>query len=312
MKKQKIIVTGSTGLIGRNLITSLDERGDFEVYRPNRDQLNLIDAAAVSDYFKMVKPDLIIHLAAKVGGIHANNTMKYDFYWQNSVINNNVVQASIQSDIKFFIAMGTGCAYPKLLEGKKLTEEAFLDGRPEPTNDAYAYAKRDLLIQLEAAKEQYNLDYSYIIPANIYGPHDNFHPLNSHVVPGMIQRANKIKELAVPSFEVWGDGSPTRDFLFINDLIDAIILILENQKPGPINIASANPTSILDLAKQIINLYKLDVPIEFNKDYPNGQSERLFDNEKIRKLGWKPNYSLKSGLRMTIEWFENAKQIRQQ
>jgi GDP-L-fucose synthase len=307
---KNILITGGTGLIGRNLVERLKRNGCFNILAPNRSKIDLMDQSAVSSYFWQKKPDLVIHLAAKVGGIHANSSKKYDFYYENSTINNNVVNASISTGVKFFVTMGTGCAYPKSLEGEILREEEFLNGHPEPTNDAYAYAKRSLLVQLNAAREQLGFKSSYIIPANIYGPHDNFHPLHSHVVPGMIQRAFQVKNNEEEYFEVWGDGSPTRDFLFIEDLLDAIEVILEKQTEGAINVASCKPTKISDLASEILGAYDLNIPLKFNSSYPNGQTERLFDNRKITEIGWKPKINLKDGIERTVSWFENAKIIR--
>lgn len=307
---EKILITGSTGLIGNNLVKYLCSKNRYQIINPTRRQLNLLEADSVLDFVQSKRPDIVIHLAAKVGGIQANRTMKYDFYRENSCINNNVVNASIKAKVKYFLAMGTGCAYPKSLEGSRLFEESFLDGCPEPTNDAYAYAKRDLLVQLAAANEQFGFKFSYVIPANIYGPHDNFHPLHSHVVPGMIERANQVNLKGLCEFDVWGDGTPTRDFLYISDLISAINIILEQRFVGALNVASANPITITSLAKQVLMSFNLDVPIKFDSNYPNGQNERIFDNSKILKLGWSPEINLTEGINQTVKWYIEQELVR--
>ena len=183
---QKILITGASGLIGKNLITRLNKEGYQVLGLDSKNDLR--DPYLTQKIFKNYKPDLVFHLAAKVGGIFANSNYKADFYSDNVLINTNVINACVCNDVEYVFAMGTGCAYPKRLENNVLYEKDFLDGIPEITNDAYAYAKRGLLVHLKSLEESEIIKYTFCLPANIYGPFDNFHPLNSHVVPGLIRR----------------------------------------------------------------------------------------------------------------------------
>ena len=255
-RKENILITGGTGLIGSNLTDRFKRenlnflsvgmsRGDYKC--------DLRDQNSALELFKYYKPRIVFHLAAKVGGIFANVNNKSEFYLQNTQINTNVVGAVQKMGIPFVFAMGTGCAYPKIFENQVLQEKFFLDGVPEITNDAYAYSKRNLLVHLQALEENYGTNYLYFIPSNIYGPYDNFHPIFSHVVPGLINKFLSAKSNIEPSVTVGGGGKAKRDFLFIDDLIDAIILLCDNfEKSQAINIASGELTSIGDLASKIM------------------------------------------------------------
>ena len=208
--------------------------------------------------------------------------------------------------------MGTGCAYPKILEGRMLNEADFLDGIPEVTNDAYAYAKRGLLVHLRAIYEKSKIKYAYCIPANIYGPHDNFHAVNSHVVPGLIRRFVECVQKKQNVIDIWGNGEAKRDFLFIDDLISAIVLLVDNKFEGSINIATGVQTSISHLAETIAELTDFKGQLNYDTNQPAGQKEREFNTDKVTKLNWKPKVDLKSGLLKTINWFkENQSKIRE-
>ena len=242
----RLLVTGSQGLIGRNFVTK-------SVFAPSliatsRSDCDLTDPVATLALFNEIKPTHVLHLAALVGGIGANSSKKLRFFEENQRINFNVVTAAIQTKVSHFIAAGTGCAYPKRLEGKVLRESDFLEGTPEPTNDAYAYAKRTMLAHLMAAEESVGMNYSYFLPANIYGPHDNFHPTDLHVLPGLIRRMDLCND---ETFEIWGTGVAERDFLYIDDLISALECLIEHRHSGVINIGSGSRTTILRAATLI-------------------------------------------------------------
>lgn len=304
---KRILVTGGTGLIGKNLSDRLTGLG-FEIlsFGSEHDlRNNDICEKLVSDF----KPDVVFHLAAKVGGILANSTYKADFYSDNVLINTNIVNAAVRHDVEYIFAMGTGCAYPKRLENSTLYEDDFLDGIPESTNDAYAYAKRGLLVHLQALAESGGPKFTYCLPSNIYGPHDNFHPQHSHVVPGLIRRFCDAQESRLPSLKVWGDGTARRDFLYIDDCIDAILLLANHGSEGVFNVCTGQLTSVRQLASEIKMSSGFAGEILYDEALPAGQMQRIFDTSKMDSLGWKPSINLATGIMRTIEWFKANRQL---
>ena len=300
-KNSKVLITGSSGLVGTNLFNRLIKDG-YEVLGLDS-KTDLRKEEITNKLFRNFKPDIVFHLAAKVGGIHANSNFKADFYSDNVLINTNVVNACTKNDVGYIFAMGTGCAYPKRLENHTLYESDFLDGVPEITNDAYAYAKRGLLVHLKSLEESNAIKYTYCLPANIYGPHDNFHPMNSHVVPGLIRRfcdsvQNKDKEIYI-----WGDGSARRDFLYIDDCIDAILMLSNEGFCGSVNVSSRVLTSIKELAKLINYESRFDGVIKYDSSKLAGQKQRIMDTSKMESLGWEPKTKLSDGIHKTIKWF---------
>ncbi len=307
---QKILITGASGLIGKNLISRLNKKG-YQVF--GLDSKNdLRDPCLTQKIFKNYKPVLVFHLAAKVGGIFANSNYKADFYSDNVLINTNVINACVCNNVEYVFAMGTGCAYPKRLENNVLYEKDFLDGIPEITNDAYAYAKRGLLVHLKSLEESEIIKYTFCLPANIYGPFDNFHPLNSHVVPGLIRRFcdsfdNNLKEILI-----WGDGSARRDFLFIDDCIDAIIKLADIQFSGVVNVSSKTLTSIRELAELIKDKTNFKGLIKYDVSKLSGQKQRIMDSTIMDNLNWSPQINLDNGIAKTVKWFfENRTVIRE-
>ena len=307
---QKILITGASGLIGKNLISRLNKEG-YEVLGLDS-KSDLRDPSLTRKIFKNYKPNLVFHLAAKVGGIFANSNYKADFYSDNVLINTNVINACISNNIEYVFAMGTGCAYPKRLENNVLYEEDFLDGIPEITNDAYAYAKRGLLVHLKSLEESEIIKYTFCLPANIYGPFDNFHPLNSHVVPGLIRRfcdsfENNLKEILI-----WGDGTARRDFLFIDDCIDAIIKLADIQFSGVVNVSSKSLTSIRELAELIKDKTNFKGLIKYDVSKLSGQQQRIMNSTIMDNLNWSPHINLDNGIAKTVKWFfENRSVIRE-
>ena len=309
-KNERILVTGSSGLVGSNLIRKLSKYNNDVFGIDSKNDLRIPENAF--KLFSEFKPTIVFHLAAKVGGIYANYNFKADFYSDNVLINTNVVNACVQNNVNYIFAMGTGCAYPKRLENQILFEKDFLDGIPEITNDAYAYAKRGLLVHLKALYESKILKYTYCLPANIYGPYDNFHPLNSHVVPGLIRRFIDCKNKNLNEIIIWGDGSARRDFLYIDDCIDAIIKLAELNFCGPVNVSSNKLTSIKELSEQICNATNFEGIIKYDKTKLSGQSQRIMDCSKMSELGWYPKINLPSGIKKTVSWFnENRLSFRE-
>jgi len=309
-KNDKILVTGSSGLIGANLVIRLESLGYEVKGLDSKNDLRL--ASNAYKLFHDYKPNIVFHLAAKVGGIHANANFKADFYSDNILINTNVVNACIKNKVEYIFAMGTGCAYPKRLENSTLFEKDFLDGIPEVTNDAYAYAKRGLLVHLKSLEESGLIKYTYCLPANIYGPYDNFHPLNSHVVPGLIRRFSDAIDNNLNEIFIWGDGTAKRDFLFIDDCIDAMIKLAEVNYPGTVNVSSKSLTSIKVLAEIISKETNFKGLIKYDQTKLSGQSQRIMDSSKMNELGWDPKINIQKGIKKTISWFiENRSLIRE-
>lgn len=306
----RILVTGGTGLIGRNLVERLEAGGASVLGVGSEVDLRFRENA--EEVIGEFDPTLVVHLAARVGGIQANNTQKPGFYSDNVLINTHVVNAASGRGVPYILAMGTGCGYPKRLEGRLLPEETFLDGEPEPTNDAYAYAKRGMLVHLESLRQQGRLDFGYCIPANIYGAYDNFHPVHSHVVPGLIRRFVEARNAGTLEVAIWGDGEAKRDFLHIDDCIDAMMLLLQTRFSGPVNVATGQLTSIRELAETIAEVCGYEGRIRYDRSMPSGQRERVFHLEKIRRTGWSPKVALRDGLSRTVAWFEaNANSVRE-
>jgi GDP-L-fucose synthase len=302
-KNECILVTGGTGLVGNNLLHEMARRGYMNVVRTGVEDVDLTDWRQTLALFEKIRPRSVIHLAAMVGGIYANSTRLCDFYEINTLINTHVVLAARKTGVKRFHAMGTGCAYPKRLEGRLLVEKDFLDGTPEPTNYAYAYAKRNMLVHLMAQRDQHGLPYTCLIPANLYGPHDNFHPKYSHVVPGLLVRFLKAVEEGAKEVEVWGTGKVERDFLYVEDLVEAIIFLVEREDAvGLYNISSGGQHAIAEVAETIAKVSGFQGRLTYNTAYPDGQSTRIMSTERMDALGWKARFSLEEGLRRTVEW----------
>lgn len=301
LRGKSILVTGGTGLIGTNLAEELRSRG-LDVTAVGRKAADLTDLPETRALIARHRPAVLVHLAALVGGIHANSTRKAEFYEVNTRINTNVVVAAREAGVEVVHAMGTGCAYPKRLEQEVLREEDFLDGTPEPTNDAYAYAKRNLLVHLESLRQQYGTPYTYMIPANIYGPHDNFHPKFSHVVPGLVARFMTAVRDGTPEVEIWGTGTVERDFLYIADCTDAIVAIMESGASGVFNISSGRRHTIRELAEIVAGETGFEGRLTFNTAYPDGQRTRVMSTVRMDALGWRPKHSLREGIRKTVQW----------
>jgi GDP-L-fucose synthase len=303
MTESPILVTGGTGLVGRNLVEHL--RSDGHEVVTTGSERDLREAKTARELLQEIRPTVLFHLAARVGGIYANSTQKPGFYRDNVLINTHVLDAAVDAGVEYVFAMGTGCAYPKRLEGEVLREGDYLDGVPEETNDAYAYAKRGMLVHLEALREHGALDYCYCLPANLYGPHDNFHPEHSHVVPALIRRFVEASESGVPEVTIWGDGTAMRDFLYVEDCIDAMTCLLEKRFSGPVNVASGEQTTVRALAETISEASGYNGEITYDTSKPAGQRERVFDVQNIGSTGWSAAHDLGTGISKTIDWFRS-------
>ena len=305
-----ILVTGATGLIGTNLVGEMRRRGYRKVIATDVKDADLTDFHQTQKLFAEHRPEILIHLAAMVGGILANSTRLCDFYEVNTLINTNVLVCARKSGVRKIHAMGTGCAYPKRLEGQVLVEKDFLDGLPEPTNYAYAYAKRNMLVHLMAMHDQHKVPYTCLIPANIYGPYDNFHPKHSHAVPGLLVRFLKAVEDGASEVEIWGSGRAERDFLYIEDCVDAILAVVNHPDAlGVYNISSGHRWSIRHLAEIIARETGFGGKLVFNPSYPDGQSTRVMSTQRMDELGWRAKFDLEQGMRKTVAWCKNNREL---
>ena len=303
MTESSILVTGGTGLVGRNLVERLRADG-YQVVATGSER-DLLEADAARELLREVRPKILFHLAARVGGIYANSTQKARFYRDNVLINTHVLDAAVDVGVEYVFAMGTGCAYPKRLEGDVLREEDYLDGVPEETNDAYAYAKRGMLVHLEALKDVGVLDFCYCLPANLYGPHDNFHPVHSHVVPALIRRFVEAGEGGTSQGAIWGDGTARRDFLYVEDCVDAVIRLWEARVSGPVNVATGEQTTVRALAEAIKEASGYPGEITYDTSKPSGQQDRVFDVNKVAATGWTAAHTLKTGIARAVDWFRS-------
>ena len=300
LKNKKILITGSSGLVGTELkkkIIKLSKR----IYCLDS-KVDLRNYSLVEKKLKKIKPDIIFHLAAQVGGIWANKMFKYDFYHNNLLINTNLVHAAAINKVKYLIGMGTGSAYPKKFENRALHEKSFLSGEPDETNEGYAYAKRSLLIQMQILKKINKLEFCFYLPANLYGPNDNFSNKSSHVVPALIRRffENKNKDISI-----WGNKNTKRDFLYIGDCVDAMIYGSNRKICGIYNISSGKFQKIEALVTVLKKISCHKGKIKFLNNNLVGQKVRKLSSKKLAEVGWKSQTSLEKGVKLTYEWFKN-------
>lgn len=272
------------------------------------DELDLTDQYAVNDFFKQVKPDQVYLAAARVGGIHANNTYPADFIYQNLMLQANVVHAAHIHNVQKLLFLGSSCIYPRLAE-QPMVEEALFSGKLEPTNEAYAVAKIAGIKLCESYNRQYGRDYRCVMPTNLYGPGDNYHPENSHVIPALLRRFHEAKVEHAPEVVIWGTGTPKREFLYVDDMAAACFLVMNlpsriyQQAVHPqlshINIGADSDITIHELTKIIANVVGFNGIIRFDSTKPDGTPRKLMDSSRLRALGWKMEMSLTHGLQLT-------------
>lgn len=303
-KNDKILVLGSRGMVGSAIVRELKKKGYLNVLTPERKELDLLNQKSTLDYFFAKKPDHVFLAAAKVGGIHANNTYRADFIHQNLLIQSNVFEASFQNNIKKLLFLGSSCIYPKNAP-QPLKEEYLLTAPLEPTNEPYAIAKIAGLKTAESFRKQYGCHYFSVMPTNLYGENDNYHPDNSHVIPGLIARMHKAKLDNAPEFAVWGTGKPRREFLYVDDMARACIHVMEypGELPDWINIGTGEDVSIQELAELIKEILGYKGDLVFNPNQPDGTMRKLLDVNRIHSLGWKHEINLKDGLKKAIDFY---------
>ncbi len=313
-KDAKIFVAGHTGLVGSAIVRALDAAGYGNLLLKRHKELDLTCQADVSAFFKKENPEYVFLAAAKVGGIVANNTYPADFIYDNVMIEANVIRASHSTGVKRLLFLGSSCIYPKLAP-QPIREEALLTGPLEPTNEPYAIAKIAGIKLCEAFNRQFGTDFRSVMPTNLYGPGDNFHPVNSHVIPGMLRRFHEARTKGKDQVEVWGTGNVRREFLFVDDLANACLFVMQLDKAvyqdqtsamcSHINIGCGEDISIRELAAIISQVTGFRGRIVFDTSKPDGTPRKLLDISKIQKLGWSPSVDLKQGLEITYRWFLN-------
>ena len=308
----KIYVAGHLGMVGSAIIRMLMSEGKTNIIVRTHDQLNLTNQAAVQDFFASERPDQVFLAAAKVGGIHANNTYPAEFIYQNLMVEANVIHAAWQVGVSQLLFLGSSCIYPKLAE-QPMREDALLTGGLEPTNEPYAVAKIAGIKLCESYNRQYGVDYRSVMPTNLYGPGDNYHPENSHVIPALIRRFHEAKVKNAKEVVIWGTGAPKREFLFVDDMASACVYImnLDEQlystyvKPmqSHINVGYGSDITILELAKAVRSTvgYKGDIKMDVSK--PDGPPRKLMDSSRLHSLGWTPQVDLQAGLERAYEDF---------
>ncbi|ONI42439.1 GDP-fucose synthetase [Candidatus Epulonipiscium fishelsonii] len=302
-KNDKIFVAGHRGLVGSQILECLKEQGYTNLITRTRKELDLQNQQAVADFFSTEKPEYVFLAAAHVGGIHANNTYPADFIMKNLQIECNVIDSSYKNKVKKLLFLGSSCIYPKLCD-QPMKEEYLLNGELEKTNEAYAIAKIAGLKMCEYYNKQYGTNFISVMPTNLYGPNDNFDLENSHVLPALLRKVHEAKLNNSPTIEVWGSGKPLREFLYVKDMAEACIYIMENYNETPfLNIGTGVEISIRDLAETIKDVVGYDGQLVFNADKPDGTPRKLLDVSKLHNLGWHHKIDLKEGIEKTYEWY---------
>jgi GDP-L-fucose synthase len=295
-KEAKIYVAGHRGMVGSALVRRLTQEGFTNLVTRTSSELDLRSQQAVAEFFAQEKPDYVILAAAKVGGIQANNIYRAEFLYDNLMIESNVIHQAYLNDVTKLLFLGSSCIYPKLAP-QPLKEDALLTGELESTNEPYAIAKIAGIKLCDAYRSQYGCNYISAMPTNLYGPHDNYDLKNSHVLPALLRKFHEAKEAGAPEVEVWGTGTPRREFLHVNDLADACYWLLENyNEPGLVNIGTGTDLSIRELAELVQRTVGYEGSIRFNSDYPDGTPRKLMDVSKLAEHGWKATIGLEEGV----------------
>jgi len=302
-RSSKIYIAGHRGMVGSAIHRKLIKEGFSNFITRTSDTLDLRNQQAVADFFELEKPDYVFLAAAKVGGIVANNTYRAEFLYDNLQIQNNIIHSSYLNGVKKLLFLGSSCIYPKLAP-QPLKEEYLLTGLLEPTNEPYAIAKIAGIKMCDAYRDQYGCDFISVMPTNLYGYNDNYHPKNSHVLPALIRRFHEAKEQNLPSVTIWGTGSPKREFLFADDLAEACYYLMQNyNEPGFVNIGTGEDMSIKDLALLVKQTVGYTGEIQFDTSKPDGTPRKLMDVTKLHNLGWKHHTTLPDGIAMAYHDF---------
>jgi GDP-L-fucose synthase len=306
--ESKVFVAGNRGLVGSAIVRNLISKGYKNIYSAPRTHFDLRDQNDVEKYFEVNRPEYVFLAAAKVGGIKANSDYPAQFIRDNLQIQTNVIDAAYRHGVKKLVFLGSSCIYPKFAT-QPITEDQFMDGPLEPTNDAYAIAKIAGIRMCQAYYQQYGFKAISLMPTNLYGPNDNFDLESSHVLPALIRRFHDAKELNSPYVECWGDGSAMREFLYVDDLAEACYTCMENyNSPDIINIGTGEDVTIKELAETISNVVGYTGEIHWDISKPNGTPRKVLNIDKIKALGWELKINLQKGIELTYKWYkENEK-----
>lgn len=301
---RRVCVTGGAGFLGRNIVRKLQQRGAQDIFVPVIEEYDLTQPEAIHRMLESSRPDVIIHLAAQVGGIGANRARPAEFFYNNLMMGVMLMHQAWQSGVAKFVALGTICAYPKFTP-VPFKEEDLWNGYPEETNAPYGLAKKMLLVQAQAYRQQYGYNAIFLLPVNLYGPGDNFNPATSHVIPALIRKCIEAQEAGLDEVVVWGDGSPTREFLYVEDAAEGVLLASERfDGPQPVNLGSGNEISIKNLLEMIVRLTGYTGQVVWDSSMPNGQPRRGLDISRAKQyFGFNAQMSFEEGLRRTIEWY---------
>ncbi len=314
--KTRVYVAGNLGMVGGAICRQLQRDPSVQIITSGRHEVDLTDQAQVKNFFSATYIDQVYLAAAKVGGIHANNNYPAEFIYQNLMIEANVIHSAFEAGVNRLLFLGSSCIYPRDAE-QPMSEHALLSGKLEPTNEPYAIAKIAGVKLCESYNRQYGTNYQTIMPTNLYGPHDNFHPELSHVLPALLRRFHEAKLNDSASVTVWGTGTSLREFLHVDDLADAAIFLMglsENRAKSPqnlVNVGSGKEISIADLAKLIASIVGFEGAINWDHSKPDGTPRKLMDSSKMRSLGWTPKVGLRSGVESTYAWYlENLARVK--
>jgi len=304
-QNRRVCVNGGAGFLGSFVVEKLHEHGAREVFVPHIEEFDLLQLGEIQRMLSEAQPDVILHLAALVGGIGANRERPAEFFYSNLMMGVQLIHEAWKQGVEKFVAVGTICAYPKITP-IPFREENLWDGYPEETNAPYGMAKKMLLVQAQAYRQQYGFNAIFPLPVNLYGPRDNFDLETSHVIPALIRKCLEAKERGEDQVVLWGDGSPTREFLYVEDAAEGLVLAAERYNgPEPFNLGSGQEIQIKDLAELIVRLTGFQGKIVWDTSKPNGQPRRALDTSRAEKFfGFRAQTNFEQGLRRTIEWYE--------
>ncbi len=305
-KKERVVVTGGAGFLGSFVCEKLQKAGVKELFVPRSSEYDLREKEAIVRLFQETKPTLVIHLAGSVGGIGANRKNPGKFFYDNAIMGIQLMECARQLEVGKFVVTGTVCAYPKFCP-VPFREKDLWEGYPEETNAPYGIAKKILLVQSQGYREQYGFNSIFLLPVNLYGPGDNFDPESSHVIPALIRKCIEANRSGQPWIECWGSGTATREFLYVEDAAEGLVLAAEHyDRSDPVNLGAGSEISIKDLTESIARLTGFEGEIRWNTDYPDGQPRRALDASRAAKeFGFHAKVSLEEGLKKTIDWYEN-------